>query len=387
MVGKKVVVKLGGSVLKKPRDFYLMAKKVKKELEMGHKIVLVVSAMKGETDRLIQLGKEVGADEEMLDSIAGLGEVLSARLMAASLNRLGVKAVAIDPSSPFWPVYTDERFGDANVDLHRTCGATISNLEPLLKDSVPVVCGYLGKSRDGRLTTLGRGGSDTTAVVLARCLKADEVILVKDSPGVLTADPKVMRDAKKLDELDASEALLVSLGGAKVLHHKALRYLTPKIRLRVVPAEEEGLTSGGTVVSGYIPPLEVDVHPKKVSMITLVLKEKIPHNFKDSISISYLDNAAIVYVDSNVEKVLEEAHKLVDQGKVKAVTLKEGLAMIKVWGAAIEEIPGIVSKITEPLAERGINIFGVQTVHNRVAIFVDWEKREEVATHLRSVLA
>ncbi len=387
MVGKKVVIKLGGSVLREPKDFDLMAKKVRRELELGNRVILVVSAMKGETDRLIQLGREVGANDELLDSIAGLGEVLSARLMAASLNRLGIKAAAIDPSSPLWPIYTDDRFGDANVDLHKTCGSAISNLEPLLKEAVPVVCGYLGKSRDGKLTTLGRGGSDTTAVVLARCLKADEVVLVKDSPGVLTADPKVMKDAKRLKELDASEALLVSLGGAKVLHHKALKYLTPKIRLRVVSADEEGFTSGGTVVKGYIPPLEVEVHPRKVSMITLVLRERIPHNFKDSISISYLDNAAIVYVDSNVEKVLKEAHKLVDEGKVKAVTLKDGLAMIKVWGAAIEEIPGIVSKITEPLAEKGINIFGVQTVHNRVAIFVDWDKKEEVAEHLKSVLA
>ncbi len=385
MVGKRVVIKLGGSVLREPKDFEKMAEKVKKEVDIGNKVVLVVSAIKGETDRLIELGRSVGADDETLDSIAGLGEVLSARLMTAALNKVGVKALAIDPSSPLWPIYTDEKFGDANVDLHKTCGSVISNLNPLLQDKVPVVCGYLGKSKEGRLTTLGRGGSDTTAVVIARCLGADEVVLVKDSSGIMSADPRVIKNSKKIGELEAEEALLVSLGGAKVLHHKALKYLTPKIRLRVVSADED-LTSGGTVVMGYIPPLEVEVHPKKVGMITLILRNKIPHNFKDSISISYLDNAVILYVDSGVDKVLEEAHKMVEEGLVKAVTLKEGLAMVKVWGSSIEEIPGIVSKIAEPLAERGINIFGVQTVHNRVAVFVDWERREEVAQLLKSAL-
>ncbi len=105
MVGKRVVIKLGGSVLREPKDFEKMAEKVKKEVDIGNKVVLVVSAIKGETDRLIELGRSVGADDETLDSIAGLGEVLSARLMTAALNKVGVKALAIDPSSPLWPIY------------------------------------------------------------------------------------------------------------------------------------------------------------------------------------------------------------------------------------------------------------------------------------------
>lgn len=388
MVVKRVVVKLGGSVLSTPEDFIRAASIVKKDLEDGIEMLLVVSAMKGQTDNLIDMAKKIGASSEMMDAIAGLGEVLSARLMAAALNSLGVCSVAIDPSSPLWPVYTDGSHGDANPDVHATCGAAISNLEPMIGEIVPVVCGYIGKTKDGKLTTLGRGGSDTTAVLLANCLRADEVVLVKDSKGIMSADPKVIEEARQISRLNVEEALTLSVGGAKVLHHKALRYISPTLRVRVVSIEEGSFVRGGTVIEGHVPDLEVEVHDKPVSMITLLTDGDYPDGLKINglLSESRLDKAMILYIDGQVEEVVKELHNLVEKGVIKAISVKRNLAMIKVWGSSIEDVPGVISKIAEPLASMGINIHGMQTVHNKIAVFLDWDKRELAARELGSVL-
>ncbi len=388
MVGKRVVVKLGGSVLKGPEDFRKVARVAKREFDQGHELLLVVSAMKGHTDQLIEMAERVGAKEELLDSIAGMGEVLSARLMAAALNSEGVPSEAIDPSSPRWPMITNDRFGDADPDLPRTCGAAISHIEPLLGRMIPVICGYIGKTKDGKLTTLGRGGSDTTAVTLARCLNADEVVLVKDSKGIMTADPKMIGNAHQISELRAEEALMMSLGGARVLHHKALRYLAPAVRMRVVSIEEGRFTGGGTVVHGHIPDLHVEIHGRPISMVTLLMNG---HGLNVSgmegiLSISTLDRATIMYVDGDSEDTVRKLHSLVESGEAKAVTVRRDVAMIRVWGAAIEEIPGVIHKISEPLAAMGINILGLQTVHNRIAVFVDWKDRERAAEELKVIL-
>ena len=386
-MGKRIVVKLGGSVLKSPMDFRKMAKIAKEEFNSGHELLLVVSAMKGYTDKLIKMAKLVEAKDSLLDSIAGMGEVLSARLMAAALDSEGVPSIAIDPSSPNWPLFTNDKFGDADPDLPRTCGAVISNIEPLMNKIVPTICGYVGKTPDGRLTTLGRGGSDTTAVTLARCLNADEVVLVKDS-NMMSADPKIVSNAVQLEDLEAQEALMMSLGGAKILHHKALRYLTPTIRMRIVSADEGTFTRGGTVVHGDIPDLHIDVYKRPLNMITVLTNgHKVDMDNLDGVlSISTLDKATIIYMDGDANETARTLHSLVRKGLAKALTVRENLAMIMVWGAAIEDTPGIIHKISEPLAEMGINILGLQTVHNKIAIFVDWSQREMAAEELKVAL-
>jgi aspartate kinase len=386
MVGKRVVVKLGGSVLSSPEDFMRAAEVTKRDFEAGNEILLVVSAMKGQTDQLIDMARKVGASGELLDAIAGLGEVLSARLMASALNSIGVPSVAIDPCSPIWPIYTDGSFGDADPDIPTTCGAAISNIEHMLGKCVPVVCGYVGKTREGKLTTLGRGGSDTTAVILARCLRADEVVLVKDSGGIMSADPKIAGNAHKLSNLSAEEALTLSMGGAKVLHHKAVRYLSPTVRMRVLSIDGGSFVRGGTIISGHIPELKVEVHEKPVSMVTLIVDGDLNGLDLRPLSESKLDKAVILYLDEPPEEVVKKVHPLVERGVVKAISVKKDLAMIKVWGGAIEDVPGVISKISDPLASMGINIHGLQTVHNKIAVFVDWKNREVAASELEEAL-
>ncbi|WP_185836255.1 aspartate kinase [Candidatus Korarchaeum cryptofilum] len=385
-MGKRVVVKLGGSVLSSPEDFMRAAEVTKRDFEAGNEILLVVSAMKGQTDQLIDMARKVGASGELLDAIAGLGEVLSARLMASALNSIGVPSVAIDPCSPIWPIYTDGSFGDADPDIPTTCGAAISNIEHMLGKCVPVVCGYVGKTREGKLTTLGRGGSDTTAVILARCLRADEVVLVKDSGGIMSADPKIAGNAHKLSNLSAEEALTLSMGGAKVLHHKAVRYLSPTVRMRVLSIDGGSFVRGGTIISGHIPELKVEVHEKPVSMVTLIVDGDLNGLDLRPLSESKLDKAVILYLDEPPEEVVKKVHPLVERGVVKAISVKKDLAMIKVWGGAIEDVPGVINKISDPLASMGINIHGLQTVHNKIAVFVDWKNREVAASELEEAL-
>ncbi len=124
-------------------------------------------------------------------------------------------------------------------------------IEPILSaGTVPVVCGFLGRDRNGKVTTIGRGGSDTTALLLANCLEAEEIVLVKETHGVLSADPKVVPDARFLDMLDIHEAFDLMQGGAKIVKPEALRYKLPRQRLRVVSFSGQDLTKGGTEITG-----------------------------------------------------------------------------------------------------------------------------------------
>ena len=173
------------------------AQAVKTEWERGVGVVVVVSALKGMTDKLLRVAEGISQEtpRDMIDHIIGLGEEQSTRLMASALKGLGVDAVEITPDSPSWPIVTDEAFGDAEPIFEECKNNVELGLRPLVKrGKVPVVCGFTGRSITGNITTLGRGGSDTTAVILARCLGADEVILVKDVEGKHIVQLALSRD-------------------------------------------------------------------------------------------------------------------------------------------------------------------------------------------------
>src|SRR5690606_2598481 len=135
---------------------------------------------------------------------------------------------------------------NAKPDMEKTTELAKKFVAPVLSDSIAVVCGFIGKDPDGRITILGRGGSDTTALVLAKCLDADEAILVKETSGVLSADPKIVSEARSLNKLDIHEMFDLAQGGAKIVKPEALRYKQPNQMLRVVDFSSGNLAVGGT---------------------------------------------------------------------------------------------------------------------------------------------
>ncbi|MEM2547147.1 MAG: aspartate kinase, partial [Candidatus Bathyarchaeia archaeon] len=222
----RVIVKFGGGELSSGGAYKEAAKMVK---ESGYEeIVVVVSAMKGTTDNLIKCVTEVGGVEDAdYSDIVAMGERISARIFCSALKSLGTRATYFDPQQERWPIITDSNFKDATPDINETRRRVKKYLEPLLGNYVPVVCGFIGKDKNGHVTTLGRGGSDITATLLGNCLKADEVILVKNTSGVLSADPKIVKDAKPLDKITIEEMFSLAQGGAKIIHPEALKYKLP----------------------------------------------------------------------------------------------------------------------------------------------------------------
>ena len=231
---------------------------------------------------------------------------------------------------------------------------------PLLREGrVPVVCGFLGKTVEGKTTTMGRGGSDTTAVILGNCLDAKEVVLIKDVEGVYSSDPDKVRNPQFIETLNGEEAEMLAAGGAKFLHLKALRYQTNGGRLRVTSLEK---LNAGTVIKGDLAAINLEVFPQGVSMITIVgldakklesvsqLTRAVRDDGGSLLALSLETTSAIFYVAGGKNVLDEVHHVLVSENIGKAVSSFDGLSMITVKGTSLETETGVVQRITQPLA-------------------------------------
>jgi len=400
-VVKSIVVKFGGSVLKDVSAVADAASWVKRIADNGVGVVVVVSALKGVTDELVKTAKNLSEnpDPELMDEILSIGERTSARLFALALRNYGVKSVFLDPSSKLWPIITNEKHLDAEPLYEETKKKVLENLVPLLSSGVvPVVCGFLGISREGKVTTLGRGGSDTTAVLLGNCLRADEIVLVKDVPGVFSADPDEVEGAEILSQLDFREAQALVRGGAKIVHTKALRYLEKGLKLRIASLKEL-LTGGGTIVEGYEKELEVGISKVRVSMLTIVgdklegsetlgkLMNKLGDKGVKVIASASEEESLILYVEES-GRILKEVHSaLVSDNLGKALSIYEGLSMISISGRMLETSPGVIYRITKPLAEAGINVYGLLTISSSIRVFVSNADADRAARLIKEELS
>ncbi len=193
-----MIAKFGGTSLGSARRISRAAEAVAREYSRGTRVVVVVSAVGRTTDRLLELtGRKGSIVETDRDDILAMGERTSARIFAASLKSRGIQVRYFDPSDKDWPIITDAKFSKANP-LPSACINRIKRyVKPLLGEGiVPVVGGFIGRTRDGRISTLGRGGSDTTALLLAKALGADEVVLVTDATGIMSGDPRLVREPR-----------------------------------------------------------------------------------------------------------------------------------------------------------------------------------------------
>ncbi len=396
-----IIVKFGGSCLSTPSSVLAAAKKIANETQKGKKVIVVVSALSGVTDQLLGLAKsstETKISDEELDDILSMGERTTVRIMSSSLKSLNVKTQDIDPTSPLWPIFTDSTFGNANVNLKKTRRAVDEKLLPLLnKGYALVIAGFIGLSPRGKITTLGRGGSDITAVLLGNCLDAEEVIFVKDVSGVLSADPKKVTNPQQIDSLMVEEAYSLASAGAKVIQPKALMYKKNSTVLRVVGFDFSDL-SGGTVITGELKDdLDAELYPSQVSMITLITHDsslaKIMNIFSEVSTLKTdvlgmtASSASILLYVQNAGNLVQSLHeKIKKDGIAKAIHCIDSLAMITVTGYRIESIPGVIDVVVSPLAKAGINLSGVFTISSTIRIFVQWNDREKALALIRNVL-
>jgi aspartate kinase len=376
-VSNRVVIKFGGADLATGEK---VAKAAQMVADANYKeIVVVVSAMGKTTDSLLntaaQMGDVSGADYA---EIISMGERVSARFFCSALRARGARAELFDPCNDNWPLITDSNFRNAVPDMEKTVELARKFLAPLLGDAVPVVCGFIGKDPNGRITSLGRGGSDTTALVLAKCLDADEVILVKETSGVLSADPKIVSEAKSLNKLDIREMFDLAQGGAKIVKPEALRYKQPNQMLRVVDFSSGNLDVGGTEITGSFNPnsSEMQSHNNLVAInvVCEVKAENLCEVFsalsqKPIYGVSSGSRSITMFTsDGNIAEVMRNLHSL---PSFKAVSHRENVALLQVSHPTFIESPGGVAALSTALSRQGINILEVTTSKATINVFIE----------------
>ncbi|MEM1539166.1 MAG: aspartate kinase [Candidatus Bathyarchaeia archaeon] len=403
---KKIVVKFGGSSLADSDRIQMAVKAVAKEVTRGSKVAVVVSAMGKTTDQLLATAKNASGgtiEKRELDEILAMGERTSVRIFAAALKANGVESRYFDPSDPDWPIITDDTFSNANPIVGKCHEKIRQYVLPLFeKGIVPVIAGFVGKTADGKITTLGRGGSDTTAFILASALKADEVILVTDADGIMTADPKLVKNPQRIREIDVGTLVGLADSGTKFIHRKALKYKDPSINVRVIAYTHGDLNQEGTLITGALPAdfdvsigssapvASISVIGHGISNKPIIVKELIEEVKAHStlLGLSLDQNSMVSFVaedGSELDLLLNKVHEIILRHKETiAMSVRRNLAFLRISGVGLEETPGLIGKISEPLRLNGVNIFGILTNTSSVLVFVNWEEKEEALNLIRS---
>jgi len=405
--GKKIVVKFGGSSLADHEKLSKAVAAVANEAAKGTRIIVVVSAIGKTTDILINTVKNTSngkLEKHELDDILSMGERTSVRIFAAALRTNGVESCYLDPLDYKWPIITDAAFSNANPLLEE-CGKRIrEHVLPIVeKGIVPVIAGFVGRTTDGKITTLGRGGSDTTAFILAEAMKADEVVLVTDADGIMSGDPKIVAAPKRLSEIDVSTLVGLADSGAKFIHSKALKYKPQSIAVKVINHAHGNLSQKGTLITGTLATeLDVEIaHPSPVAEITIVghkVSEK-PQIILEMVQkteartsllgMSMNTNSVILYVsqEKNTDNLFNQIHTItLNNPETIAMAVKKDLAFLKTSGVGLEETHGLIGKISENLRVNEINIYGILTITSSILLFVDWSEREKALQLIRNSL-
>ena len=398
-----IVQKYGGTSVANPERIRNVARRVARYKAMGHQIVVVVSAMSGETNKLMALAKEVMAepDPRELDVMISTGEQVTIGMTALALMELGIKAKSYTGTQV--KILTDDSHTKArilDIDDH--------NIKQDLNDGyVCVVAGFQGVDEFGNITTLGRGGSDTTGVALAAALKADECQIYTDVDGVYTTDPRVVPEARRLDKITFEEMLELASQGSKVLQIRSVEFAGKyKVKLRVLSSfEDEG---DGTLITFEEENKDSEMEDPIISGIAFNRDEAkiIVLGVPDKPGIAYKILGPIADANIDVDMIIQNTgadgttdftftvHKN-EMGKALAVLRDkvqnhinareisgdDKIAKVSVVGIGMRSHVGIASQMFRTLAEEGINIQMISTSEIKIAVVID-EKYMELAVRV-----
>lgn len=389
-----IVQKYGGTSVGSPDRIKAVAEKVAGFRQRGDDVVVVVSAMSGETNRLLQLAHSMDEDPDAreLDVLLATGEQTTIALLSMALNKIGCPARSYTGQQVH--ILTDNVHGKArilDIDDQRV-------RDDLQKGRVVVVAGFQGVDEDGNITTLGRGGSDTTAVALAAALKADECQIYTDVDGVYTTDPRIVPGARRLSRITVEEMLELASLGAKVLQIRSVEFAGKyKVPLRVLSSFEDG---PGTLITYE----EQDMEQALISGIAFNRDEaKLTMvGVPDQPGIAYQILGAIADGNVNVDMIVQnvgadgttdftftvhradfkKATSILEQQSrqlgAREVTGDDQIVKISIVGVGMRSHAGIASTMFKALADEGINIQMISTSEIKVSVVVD-EKYLELA--------
>lgn len=394
-----IVQKYGGTSVGSPERIKNVARRVARWKSQGHDVVVVVSAMSGETNRLIALAKEIQSqpDPRELDVMVSTGEQVTIALLAMALAEIGVPARSYTGGQV--RILTDSAYTKArilSIDEH--------NMRADLKAGrVVVVAGFQGVDEAGNITTLGRGGSDTTGVALAAALKADECQIYTDVDGVYTTDPRIVPEARRLKTVTFEEMLEMASLGSKVLQIRSVEFAGKyKVRLRVLSSfEDEG---EGTLITfeedkdmekAVISGIAFNRDEAKITVLGVPDRPGIAYQILGPVGEANIDVDMIVQnvghdgltdfsftVHRNdYQKTLKVLQPVLEHTKARGVQGGDKIAKVSVVGVGMRSHAGIASTMFRTLAEEGINIEMISTSEIKISVVID-EKYTELAVRV-----
>jgi aspartate kinase len=388
-----IVQKYGGTSVGSPERIQAVAERVIRTRKAGDQVVVVLSAMSGETDRLLALAHRVSPhpDERELDLLLSTGERVTIALLAMALRERGYAARS----------FTGRQVGIVTDDVHTR--ARIERVaadrvrDALAEDVIPVVAGFQGINEKSDVTTLGRGGSDTTAVALAAALKADRCDIYTDVDGVYTTDPSIVPTAARLDKISYEEMLEMASLGAKVLQTRsvefAMKYLVP---VRVLSSFSDA--SSGTLVTKEDRDMEqvvvsgvtYDRNQAKITLLGVpdrpgiaarlfggIAKENIVVDMIiQNISQEGLTDISFTVPRGDAKKAMDLVSTLVREIGANDVQLTEDIAKVSIVGVGMRSHSGVAATMFETLAREGINIMMISTSEIKISCVVDTKYTE-----------
>ncbi|NWG40199.1 MAG: aspartate kinase [Hydrogenophilaceae bacterium] len=394
-----IVQKYGGTSVGSVDRIRNVAQRVAKYKAQGHQVVVVVSAMSGETNRLIALAREMQPqpDPRELDVMVSTGEQVTIALLAMALKDLGLKA----RSYTGWqvPIVTDDAYTKARIED--------INDEKIRADldsgHVVVVAGFQGVDGDNNITTLGRGGSDTTGVALAAALKADECQIYTDVDGVYTTDPRIVPEARRLKTITFEEMLEMASLGSKVLQIRSVEFAGKyKVKLRVLSSfEEEG---DGTLITfeeddnmeqAIISGIAFNRDEAKITIIGVPDKPGIAYQILGPVADANIDVDMIVQnvghenttdftftVHRNdFSKAMDIVKKIANEIGAREVKGDDKIAKVSIVGVGMRSHVGIARNMFEALSKEGINIQMISTSEIKISVVVE-DKYMELAVRI-----
>jgi aspartate kinase len=391
-----IVQKYGGTSVGNPERIKNVAARVAKYHAQGDQIVVVVSAMSGVTDNLIKLAKEIMPlpNEREMDMLLATGEQTTIALTAIALHSLGLPAVSL----------TGAQAGIVTDGVHTK--AKIQNITPmkihqlLAERNVVIVAGFQGQTIEGQVTTLGRGGSDLTAIALAAALKADLCQIYTDVDGVYTADPRIVPSAKKLDEISYDEMLELASLGAKVMQSRSVEFAK---KFGVVFEVRSSLNENpGTIVKEETKSMEdivvrgvsLDKNQAKVTLVAVPDQPGVAARIFRAIgdanvnvdmivqNISHGSGTPATDVSFTVDKPdLLKAQKVIDGLKPEIgfgqVIATDNIGKLSLVGVGMKSHTGVAGKMFETLARAGVNIEMISTSEIKISVIIDLAKGEQ----------
>jgi aspartate kinase len=400
-----IVHKYGGTSMGSTERIQNVARRVAKWQKAGHQIVVVPSAMSGETNRLLGLAKELSQDPDPreLDQIASTGEQVSSGLLALALQALGTPAIS---------------YAGWQVVIHTDSSHTKARIQGIEKDKVladlaqgrvVVITGFQGVDQHGNITTLGRGGSDTSAVAIAAALGAEECLIYTDVDGVYTTDPRVCDEARRLDRITFEEMMEMASLGSKVLQIRSVEFAGKyRVKTRVlssltdpmIPLAQE-MTSGTLITFEEDNKMEAAVisgiafarDEAKITVLGVPDKPGIAYQILGPIADANIDVDMIIQnqsVDGKTDFTFTvpraEYQKALDILKnqvqahmgAKEISGDPKVSKVSVVGVGMRSHVGIASKMFRTLAEEGINIQMISTSEIKISVLID-EKYMELA--------